>query len=226
MAAAIAQTGIATVTYHAGMSPDARASSQAAFMEGGAEVVVATNAFGMGVDKADVRTVAHWALPTSLEAYYQEAGQRRARRSARARAAARLAHGSGPADQVHQGARHERRGRQALRRRACARAPPEGEAPCDRTRRARLSASECCSRSPSAPARSSSSPAARRSAGDAHRPAAARAGPMPRSRPRGIAAGSPTARSSATAPTARPAAGARSSTTSATRAGRADGPLL
>jgi RecQ family ATP-dependent DNA helicase len=67
--------GIATVAYHAGMSPEARRASQAAFMEGRAEVVVATNAFGMGVDKADVRTVAHWALPTSLEAYYQEAGR-------------------------------------------------------------------------------------------------------------------------------------------------------
>src|SRR5436190_13952517 len=65
----IAQHGIPTVAYHAGMSPDDRRRSQAAFMDGAAEVVVATNAFGMGVDKADVRTVAHWALPTSLEAY-------------------------------------------------------------------------------------------------------------------------------------------------------------
>jgi ATP-dependent DNA helicase RecQ len=71
----IKQAGIAAVTYHAGMTPDARRASQDAFMTGRAEVVVATNAFGMGVDKADVRTVAHWALPTSLEAYYQEAGR-------------------------------------------------------------------------------------------------------------------------------------------------------
>ena len=71
----IAERGIETVAYHAGMSPEARRASQAAFMEERAEVVVATNAFGMGVDKADVRTVAHWALPTSLEAYYQEAGR-------------------------------------------------------------------------------------------------------------------------------------------------------
>jgi ATP-dependent DNA helicase RecQ len=71
----IAGGGIETVAYHAGMAPEARRASQAAFMEGRAEVVVATNAFGMGVDKADVRTVAHWALPTSLEAYYQEAGR-------------------------------------------------------------------------------------------------------------------------------------------------------
>jgi ATP-dependent DNA helicase RecQ len=76
VASLIAESGIATVGYHAGMSPDARRASQDAFMErGSAEVVVATNAFGMGVDKADVRTVAHWALPTSLEAYYQEAGR-------------------------------------------------------------------------------------------------------------------------------------------------------
>jgi ATP-dependent DNA helicase RecQ len=75
LAARLSREGIATVAYHAGMSPDARRASQSAFMEDRAEVVVATNAFGMGVDKAQVRTVAHWALPTSLEAYYQEAGR-------------------------------------------------------------------------------------------------------------------------------------------------------
>jgi ATP-dependent DNA helicase RecQ len=69
LAGRIAEQGIATVAYHAGMDPLARRASQAAFMEDRTEVVVATNAFGMGVDKADVRTVAHWALPTSLESY-------------------------------------------------------------------------------------------------------------------------------------------------------------
>jgi ATP-dependent DNA helicase RecQ len=73
--ALLREHGLDAVSYHAGMSPDARRSSQEAFMGGGAEVVVATNAFGMGVDKADVRTVVHWAVPTSLEAYYQEAGR-------------------------------------------------------------------------------------------------------------------------------------------------------
>jgi RecQ family ATP-dependent DNA helicase len=71
----IAAAGIPAVRYHAGMTPDARRRSQDAFMTGAAEVIVATNAFGMGVDAACVRTVAHWALPTSLEAYYQEAGR-------------------------------------------------------------------------------------------------------------------------------------------------------
>jgi ATP-dependent DNA helicase RecQ len=75
VAALLAGRGIATVPYHAGMRPEARRASQEQFMSGAAEVVVATAAFGMGIDKADVRTVAHWALPTSLEAYYQEAGR-------------------------------------------------------------------------------------------------------------------------------------------------------
>jgi ATP-dependent DNA helicase RecQ len=67
--------GVTAVGYHAGMSADVRAARQDAFMRGDADVVVATNAFGMGVDKADVRSVWHWALPGSLEAYYQEAGR-------------------------------------------------------------------------------------------------------------------------------------------------------
>jgi ATP-dependent DNA helicase RecQ len=75
LASELEQAGMAAVAYHAGMTPEQRRASQEAFMSGSADVVVATNAFGMGVDKADVRTVIHWALPTSLEAYYQEAGR-------------------------------------------------------------------------------------------------------------------------------------------------------
>ncbi len=71
----IRSEGLLAVGYHAGMPADERASAQHRFMEGDAEIVVATNAFGMGVDKADVRTVVHWAIPKSVEAYYQEAGR-------------------------------------------------------------------------------------------------------------------------------------------------------
>ena len=67
--------GLSAVGYHAGMPPDERASAQHRFMEGDVDVVVATNAFGMGSDKADVRSVWHWAIPSSIEAYYQEAGR-------------------------------------------------------------------------------------------------------------------------------------------------------
>jgi ATP-dependent DNA helicase RecQ len=67
--------GLEVVAYHAGMNAETRSRRQDAFMTGAADVVVATNAFGMGVDKADVRSVWHWALPSSLEAYYQEAGR-------------------------------------------------------------------------------------------------------------------------------------------------------
>ncbi len=71
----LAAEGLGVAAYHAGMSADTRSRAQDAFMRGAADVVVATNAFGMGVDKADVRSVWHWALPSSLEAYYQEAGR-------------------------------------------------------------------------------------------------------------------------------------------------------
>jgi ATP-dependent DNA helicase RecQ len=67
--------GLLAVGYHAGMPPDERAAAQHRFMDGDAEIVVATNAFGMGVDKADVRTVIHWSIPKSVEAYYQEVGR-------------------------------------------------------------------------------------------------------------------------------------------------------
>ncbi|HTX45765.1 MAG TPA: RecQ family ATP-dependent DNA helicase [Solirubrobacteraceae bacterium] len=67
--------GDRVVAYHAGLERGARARIQDRFMSGDARVIVATNAFGMGIDKADVRTVAHASVPGSLEAYYQEAGR-------------------------------------------------------------------------------------------------------------------------------------------------------
>jgi RecQ family ATP-dependent DNA helicase len=61
--------------YHAGLEPKVRESVQHKFLDGSLDAVVATVAFGMGIDKADVRTVIHTALPGSLEAYYQEIGR-------------------------------------------------------------------------------------------------------------------------------------------------------
>jgi ATP-dependent DNA helicase RecQ len=61
--------------YHAGLEPEHRERVQRAFLSGELEVVVATIAFGMGIDKADVRTVLHVALPATLEGYYQEIGR-------------------------------------------------------------------------------------------------------------------------------------------------------
>src|SRR6185295_5306749 len=61
--------------YHGGLDAAARSRVQDAFMTGERPVIVATNAFGMGVDKADIRLVVHYDLPGSVEAYYQEAGR-------------------------------------------------------------------------------------------------------------------------------------------------------
>ena len=69
------ELGVEVIAYHAGLPRDVRAEAQRRFMAGEAPVVVATNAFGMGVDKADVRTVCHESVPSSIEAYYQEAGR-------------------------------------------------------------------------------------------------------------------------------------------------------
>ncbi len=75
LADVLRERGLRALAYHAGIAPESRERTQRRFMEGDAEVIVATNAFGMGVDKADVRSVWHVAIPTSLEAYYQEAGR-------------------------------------------------------------------------------------------------------------------------------------------------------
>jgi ATP-dependent DNA helicase RecQ len=70
-----ASLGEPVAAYHAGMDRRARLAAQERFMAGEARAIVATNAFGMGIDKADVRTVCHASVPGSVEAYYQEAGR-------------------------------------------------------------------------------------------------------------------------------------------------------
>lgn len=67
--------GVNLVMYHGGMSDVERSAAQDRFMSREADVAVATNAFGMGIDRADIRFVAHYEMPGSVEAYYQEAGR-------------------------------------------------------------------------------------------------------------------------------------------------------
>ncbi|WP_407428718.1 ATP-dependent DNA helicase RecQ [Arcticibacter sp.] len=67
--------GIKSDFYHAGLDTSQRSQKQLAWMKGQLRVIVATNAFGMGIDKPDVRFVVHMDVPESLEAYYQEAGR-------------------------------------------------------------------------------------------------------------------------------------------------------
>lgn len=63
------------ITYHAGLSDDERKKAQTKFIQGQADIAIATNAFGMGIDRPDIRFVAHFEMPGSLEAYYQEVGR-------------------------------------------------------------------------------------------------------------------------------------------------------
>ena len=75
LAEKLSTTGREVRCYHAGLPPDVRAANQAAFVASENMVMVATVAFGMGIDKPDVRFVAHAGLPKSIEAYYQETGR-------------------------------------------------------------------------------------------------------------------------------------------------------
>lgn len=75
IATELKEVGISAVHYHAGLSHAMRADRQERWMEGDIRVMVATNAFGMGINKPDVRCVIHYAMPSSVEDYFQEAGR-------------------------------------------------------------------------------------------------------------------------------------------------------
>jgi len=69
------EMGCASTFYHGGLSPDERTTSQDRFMKGDAKIICATNAFGMGIDKADIRLILHFDIPGSPESYVQEIGR-------------------------------------------------------------------------------------------------------------------------------------------------------
>ena len=71
----LSKAGLSSTFYHAGLPSDVRSSRQKDWIEGKVDCIVATNAFGMGIDKPDVRLVVHLDLPDTIEAYYQEAGR-------------------------------------------------------------------------------------------------------------------------------------------------------
>ncbi len=71
----VTRAGIRALAYHGGLADESRRATQDAFMNGEVDTIAATNAFGMGIDKPDVRLVVHHAMPGTLEAYYQEAGR-------------------------------------------------------------------------------------------------------------------------------------------------------
>ena len=75
IAAWLQDQGMAAISYHAGLDPRTRAERQQRFLRDDGLIIVATIAFGMGIDKPDVRFVAHLDLPASMEAYYQETGR-------------------------------------------------------------------------------------------------------------------------------------------------------
>jgi len=75
LSALLAKEGIASCYYHAGVDNDVKAKNQAAWIANDIKAMVATTAFGMGIDKGDVRWVIHWDVPDTIEGYYQEIGR-------------------------------------------------------------------------------------------------------------------------------------------------------
>ncbi len=71
----LSKKGVTVSKYHAGLTDDERKSSQEVFVHDDVSIMVATNAFGMGIDKSDVRYVIHYNMPKNMESYYQEAGR-------------------------------------------------------------------------------------------------------------------------------------------------------
>ncbi|MEP7326518.1 MAG: ATP-dependent DNA helicase RecQ [Gemmatimonadota bacterium] len=72
---ALRERSVRAAPYHAGLESFTRAGTLRGFLDGDLDIVVATSAFGMGIDKPDVRLVVHWAMPPTMESYYQEAGR-------------------------------------------------------------------------------------------------------------------------------------------------------
>ena len=220
-----AALGVEVVVYHAGLGRAERAEAQERFMSGEAEVVVATNAFGMGVDKADVRTVVHATVPPLARGLLPGGGPRRPRRRAGAGAAVRQPARQGAARVLHRAGaarggrvRGRRPHRRALgRRRRALRRAGRGAGPRRRSRRRQRARG---ARAPGPGRRAAAGAGAAGSRGGAcrwRRSTGARspsAAPPP-TRPSGRA-GASTARSGATSRSST-AAGRPSSATSAIR---------